>query len=65
MRRLSVSARCALMSLVVVLLLGLCLAALVGNVVRGQATAEATRSGETLAAFISCGLAPGAVNRRR
>ena len=63
MRRLSVSARCGLASLAAVLVLGLALAAAGDSVIREQATAEATRSGEVVATFISRGLAPSAVDR--
>ena len=63
MRRLSVGARCAVASLAVVLVLGACLAAAVHRVVVDDATAEATRSGQVLATFISRGIAPSALDR--
>ena len=63
MRRLSVSARCGLASLAAVLVLGLALAEVGDRVIREQATAEATRSGEVVATFVSRGLAPSAVDR--
>ena len=52
MRRLSVPVRCALASLVAVILLGLLVVSAVGRVVRNQATAEATRIGEIVAGFV-------------
>ena len=63
MRRLSLGARCALASLAAVLVLGAFLSGAVDRVVRDEATAEATRSGELVATFVSRGLAPSAFDR--
>ncbi len=63
MRRLTVPVRCALASLLAVLLLGLVLALAVDRVVQERAVAEASRSGELVAGFVASGLDPATLEQ--
>jgi diguanylate cyclase (GGDEF)-like protein len=62
-RTLSLPIRCALASLVAVVLLGLLVVSAVGRVVRDQAAAEATRSAEIVASVVVRGLDPESTSR--
>ena len=63
LRRLSLTTRCALANLLVVVVLGVCLSAAVSSVVRAEATAEARRSGEMAAVFVQHALPDAAYAR--
>jgi len=52
LRRLSLTTRCALANLAVVVVLGACLSAAVTSTVQAEAVAEAQRSGEMAASFV-------------